>query len=102
MLDELVPSVLPRLKKKLKAYGAYIVTIHTRTGGGGITFIQFYSSTQTHTYTNIKHKIFEELVPSVLPLINKHIRLGHVGILDNSVGLSISDLNKKHRNGQKQ
>ena len=25
---------------------------------------------------NIKHNIFEELVPSVLPLLKKHIRLG--------------------------
>ena len=29
---------------------------------------------------NIKHKIFKELVPSVLPLLKKHIRLGHAGI----------------------
>ena len=29
------------------------------------------------TYTNIKHKMFEELVPSVSPLLKKHIRLGH-------------------------
>ena len=31
------------------------------------------------TYTNIGHKIFEELVPSVSPLLKKHIRLGHAG-----------------------
>ena len=42
-------------------------------------------------YTNIKHKIFEELVPSVSPLLKKHIRLGHAGIVDHSVDLSIPD-----------
>ena len=31
------------------------------------------------TYTKIGHKIFEELVPSVSPLLKKHIRLGHAG-----------------------
>ena len=31
-----------------------------------------------HTNTNIKHKTFEELVPSPLPLLKKkHIRLGY-------------------------
>ena len=50
------------------------------------------------------HKIFEELVPSVLPLLKKHIRLGHAGIEDYSIHLSIPDLKKKYekRNGQKQ
>ena len=43
------------------------------------------------TYTSIKHKIFEELVPSVSPLLEKHIRLGHAGIVDHSVVLSIPD-----------
>ena len=32
-----------------------------------------------HVYTNIEHKIFKELVPSVSPLLKKHIRLGHAG-----------------------
>ena len=36
----------------------------------------------------MKHKIFEELVPSVLPLLKKHIRLGHRGIIDHFVDLS--------------
>ena len=55
------------------------------------------------TYTNIRHKIFEELVPSVSPLLKKHIRLGHAGIVDHSVDLSIPDLKKVlKRNGQKQ
>ena len=49
-----------------------------------------------HVYTNIKHKIIEELVPSVFPLFKKkkkkkHIRLGHAGIVDASVDLSIPD-----------
>ena len=49
-----------------------------------------------HTYTSIKHKIFEDLVPSVLPLFRnknkkKHIRLGHTGIMDPSVDLSVPD-----------
>ena len=46
------------------------------------------------TNTNIGHKIFEELVPSVSPLLKKHIRLGHAGIMDNSVELSIPDFEK--------
>ena len=48
-----------------------------------------------HTYTNITHKIFEELVPSVLPLLKKHIRLGHAAIVGHSVELSIPDLKKR-------
>ena len=44
--------------------------------------------------TNIGHKIFEELVPSVSPLLKKHIRLGHAGIVDHSVDLSIPDFKK--------
>ena len=48
--------------------------------------------------------MFEELVPSVSPLLKKHIRLGHAGIVDHSVDLSIPDFKKKvsKRNGQKQ
>ena len=46
------------------------------------------------TYTNIKHKIFEELVPSGLPLLKKHIRLGHTGIVDYSIDLCIPDFFK--------
>ena len=47
--------------------------------------------TWNKTYTNIKHKIFEELVPSVPSLLKKHIRLGQDGIVDHSVDLSIPD-----------
>ena len=40
-------------------------------------------------FTNIKHKhqtpIFKELVPSILPLLKEHIRLGHAGIVDHSI-----------------
>ena len=45
-------------------------------------------------HKNIGHKIFEELVTSVSPLLKKHIRLGHAGIVDHSVDLSIPDLKK--------
>ena len=52
------------------------------------------------------NKIFEALVPLVSPLLKKkkHIRLGHAGIADHSVDLSIPDLKKKYkkRNGQNQ
>ena len=51
------------------------------------------------TYTNIRHKTFEELVPSVSPLLKKHIRLGHAGIMDHSDNLSIPDLKKKYKKG---
>ena len=43
------------------------------------------------TNTNIGHKIFEELVPSVSHLLKKHVRLGHAGIVDHFVDLSIPD-----------
>ena len=43
------------------------------------------------TYTNNRQNFFEELVPSVSPLLKKHIRLGHAGIVDHSVDLSIPD-----------
>ena len=50
--------------------------------------------TQIYIKQNIhKHQthIFEELVPSVSPLFKKHIRLGHAGIVEHSVDLSIPD-----------
>ena len=49
---------------------------------------------KTNYRQNIEHKIFEELVPSVSPLLKKkkkHIRIGHAGIVDHSVDLSIPD-----------
>ena len=64
----------------------------------------WHKFTQNKTYTNIEHKIFEELVSSIPTLLKKHIRLGHAGIVDHSVDLPISDFKKKYkkRNGQKQ
>ena len=50
--------------------------------------------TYNKTYTNIEQIIFEELVPLVSPLLNKHKRLGHDGIMEHSVDLSIPDFKK--------
>ena len=36
-------------------------------------------------YNKRQIQIFEDLVPSVLPLLKEHIRLGHAGIVDHSV-----------------
>ena len=45
-----------------------------------------------HTQTSNNFFSLEELVPSVLPLLKKnHIRIGHAGIVDHSVDLSIPD-----------
>ena len=59
------------------------------------------TKTQTHiknnTTTNIKHKIFKELVPSVLPLLKKHKRLGHAGIVNHSADLSTPDFKRQDR-----
>ena len=41
----------------------------------------------------------KELVPSVSPLLKKHIRLGHAGIVDHYVDLSIPDFKKKYKKG---
>ena len=46
------------------------------------------STEHTHKH-NYKKK--EELVPLVLPLLKKHIRLGHAGIMDHFTNLSIPD-----------
>ena len=43
------------------------------------------------TYKNTKHNIFEELVHSILPLLEKEIRLGHTGIMDPFIDLRIPD-----------
>ena len=58
----------------------------------------FFKNHQISPDTNLhktKHKYFEELVPSVLPLLEKRIRLGHAGIVDHSVDLSIPDRSNK-------
>ena len=55
-----------------------------------------YKTNHKSKHYNIhKHQtqIFEELVPSILPLLNEHIRLGHAGIVDHS-NLSIPGLEK--------
>ena len=58
------------------------------------------SNTNLHkTYTNTKQKFFEELVPLVLPLLKKLIRLGHAGIVDHSVDLPIPDFFLKYEKG---
>ena len=52
-----------------------------------------------HVYTNIKH-IFEEFIPSILPLLKENIGLGHAGIVDHS-NLSIPDFFFINRNNIK-
>ena len=67
-------------------------TSHQTTNSSKTTksfLTQIYISNKT--CTNIKHKIFKELVPLVLPPLKKHIRPGHAGIVDHSVDLSIPD-----------
>ena len=55
---------------------------------------------KTKKYTNIKHKFSKNFL---LPLLKKHIRLGHAGIMDHAIDLSIPDFIKvKKRNVQKQ
>ena len=47
--------------------------------------------------------MFEELVPSVLPLLRKHIRLGgHASIVDHSVDLSKPDFKKCKRERERE
>ena len=50
-------------------------------------------------HTQTSDKILEELVPSVSPLLKKHIRLGHAGIVKHSVDLSIPDFKKMYKKG---
>ena len=50
-----------------------------------------------HTQTS-GHKIFEELVPPVSPLLKEHIRLGHAGIVDHYVDYQCQIL-KKYKKG---
>ena len=59
-------------------------------------------SHKTRTYANIKqntcilkHKTFEELVPSVLLLVKGHTRLRHAGIIDHLVIHTRLKKNKK-------
>ena len=50
---------------------------------------QIYINKKKHA--NIKHKIFKELAPSSIALLEKHIGPGHAGIVGHSVDLSIQD-----------
>ena len=69
-------------------------TSHQTTNSLKTTNQSFHKFICIKTYANIKHKIFEELVPSVLLLLKKHIRLGHAGIMDHLIDISITDLKK--------
>ena len=53
-------------------------------------------------YTNIKNKLFEEFVPSVLPLLKKHIRLRHAGIVDQFRRFINTRFKKKKKSGKKE
>ena len=56
--------------------------------------------TQTYMKQNIhKHRTqnFRRISPSVSPLLKKHVRLGHAGIVDHSVDLSIPDFKKAQK-----
>ena len=62
---------------------------------------------KTNHFTNMKdtyiHKqqtqIFEEPVPSILPLLKEHTRLGHAGIVDHPVHLIDTTLKKNLKKG---
>ena len=47
--------------------------------------------TQIYKQNVCTHTIFQEFVPSVLPPLKQHTRLGHAGIADHSVNLKIPD-----------
>ena len=54
-------------------------------------------SPDTNLHENQTQKIFEELVPSVSPLLKKHIRPEHAGIVDHPINLSIPDFKKVYK-----
>ena len=66
------------------------------------TLSQVKSTKSTHTQIILKQKVhtqtantnFEELVPSILPLLKKNTRLGHAGTIDHSDS-SILKYNKR-------
>ena len=81
----------PTTKDHIEAktnFNLSIYSSHKSSNHKFLTQIYIYNK----IYTNIKHKIFEESVPSVLPLLKKHRRLGHAGIADHSVDLSVPDI----------
>ena len=58
--------------------------------------------TQTYIKQNIhKHRTqnFRRISPFGITPVQKHIRLGHAGIVDHSVDLSIPDFKKKYKKG---
>ena len=59
-----------------------------------------FANIEHNVYTNIRHK-FSELVPSILPLLKEHIRLGHAGngIVDHSVSFIDTRLKKNIKIG---
>ena len=46
------------------------------------------------TYTNISNTKLSKIYPFSIAPVKKHIRLGHAGIVDHSVDLSIPDFKK--------
>ena len=57
---------------------------------------QIIQKAQNQSRRKFKKKNLEELVPSVLPVKKTHIRLGHPGIVDHSVDLSIGKTTTKY------
>ena len=55
--------------------------------------------TNLHKQNIHEQNLSKELVPSLSPLLKKHIRLGHAGIVDHSVHLSIPDFKKYVKKG---
>ena len=79
-------SVISGLKTKFNLSSSYSVHKSSKH-----KFSQLYkirnktnSHITKHTHTSIKHNIFEVLVPSVLPLFKRHMKLGRVSIVDPS------------------
>ena len=65
---------------------------HKQTHTHTYTHIYIYQPSvksiyKTNHFTNIKNqtRIFKELVPSILPLLKEHIRLGHAGVVDHPI-----------------
>ena len=95
------PSQPQRITSRLKTmfnlsliYSALKSSNHKLVKKHKISPVHKSDFTQNKTYTKIEHKIFKELVPSVSPLLKKHIRPGHTCIADQSVNLLIPDFLK--------
>ena len=50
-------------------------------------------------HTQTLKQIFKELVPSILPLLKEHMRLGHAGVVNHSIQFTHTRLNKKIKKG---